>query len=375
VKVAVIGAGITGLSVGFHLAERGADVVVHERSGVAAEASGVQPGGVRQQWSTRVNCLLARESIAFFRDLDRRLEPRTTPTLEACGYLFLAHSDERLEALAADVALQNEMGVPSVILTPAELEVIVPGLDGSAVTGAAYCAEDGYFDQPQSVVEAFADACRLRGVAIEKSNVTAIAGGAGGWSLERGGDRPAQADAVVVATGYDTPSLLAGLAIDVPITKQARYLLLSEPIRERLLEPLVVSAERLFAAKHLGNGRLLASDLGADGDPEVGAPRWRAHVAGVVAELLPILEYVTYPILVEGFYDVTPDHQPLIGPVPGHDGLWLAAGFSGHGFMIAPAVGRVVSDGVLGLGRDSALDTFALDRFERGHVIPELQIV
>ncbi len=374
-KVAVIGAGITGLSVGFHLAERGADVVVHERTGVAAEASGVQPGGVRQQWGTRVNCLLARESIAFFRDLDRRLEPRTSPTLEAGGYLFLAHSSERLETLAADVALQNEVGVPSVLVTPAELEVLVPGMDVASVTGAAYCAEDGYFDQPQAVVEAFADACRRRGVALERSSVTAIAGGAGGWSLERSEGPPAQADAVVIATGYDTPSLLAGLAFDVPIAKQARYLLLSEPIRERLLEPLVVSAERRFAAKHLGNGRMLASDLAAAGDPEEGAPRWRAHVAETVAELLPILEYVTYPIVVEGFYDVTPDHQPLIGPVPGHEGLWLAAGFSGHGFMIAPAVGRIVSEGVLGLGRDSALEAFALDRFERGHVIPELQIV
>ena len=374
-KVAVIGAGITGLSVGFHLSERGADVVVHERTGVAAEASGVQPGGVRQQWGTRVNCRLARESIAFFRDLDRRLEPRTSPTLEAGGYLFLAHSPERLEALAADVALQNEVGVPSVLVTPTELEVLVPGMDVVGVTGAAYCAEDGYFDQPQAVVEAFADACRRRGVAIEQSSVTAIAGGASGWSLERSEGPPAQADAVVVATGYDTPSLLAGLAVDVPIAKQARYLLLSEPIRERLLEPLVVSAERRFAAKHLGNGRMLASDLAAAGDPDEGAPRWRAHVAETVAELLPILEYVTYPIVVEGFYDVTPDHQPLIGPVPGHEGLWLAAGFSGHGFMIAPAVGRIVSEGVLGLGRDSALESFALDRFERGHVIPELQIV
>jgi len=375
VKVAVIGAGITGLSVGFHLSERGADVVVHERTGVAAEASGVQPGGVRQQWGTRVNCRLARESIAFFRDLDRRLEPRTSPTLEAGGYLFLAHSPERLEALAIDVALQNEVGVPSVLVTAAELEVLVPGMDVAGVTGAAYCAEDGYFDQPQAVVEAFADACRRRGVAIERSSVSAIAGGADGWSLERSEGPPAQADAVVVATGYDTPSLLAGLAVDVPIAKQARYLLLSEPIRERLLEPLVVSAERRFAAKHLGNGRMLASDLAAAGDPEEGAPRWRAHVAETVAELLPILEYVTYPIVVEGFYDVTPDHQPLIGPVPGHEGLWLAAGFSGHGFMIAPAVGRIVSEGVLGLGRDSALESFALDRFERGHVIPELQIV
>jgi sarcosine oxidase subunit beta len=371
----VIGAGITGLSVAFHLAERGADVVVHERTGIGAEASGVQPGGVRQQWSTRVNCLLARESIDFYRDLERRLEPRTSPTLESCGYLFLAHSDERLEALAADVALQNELGVPSSIVGPDELRKLVPGMDASSVAGAAYCAEDGYFDQPQAVVEAFADAALRRGATIERSTVTAVTVGTSGWSVERAEGPPADADVVVVATGCDAPELLAGVGVDVPIAREARYLLLSEPIGERLLEPLVVSAERRFAAKHLANGRVLASDLAADGDPEQNAPRWRAHVAAASAELLPILEYVSYPILVEGFYDVTPDHQPLLGPVPGHDGLWLAAGFSGHGFMMAPAVGRMVSDELLGRGRDVALDEFALDRFEHGHHIPELQIV
>jgi len=98
-------------------------------------------------------------------------------------------------------------------------------------------------------------------------------------------------------------------------------------------------------------------------------------VRAAARELLPILEYVTYPILVEGFYDVTPDHQPLVGELPGYDGLFVAAGFSGHGFMIAPAVGRIVADLALDGARDSALDSFALDRFERGDLIPELQIV
>lgn len=374
-NVAVIGAGIMGLSIALRLAGEGAAVVVYERTGVAAEASGVQPGGVRQQWSTRVNCLLARESIDFYRDLARLLDPPTSPVLDSCGYLFLAHSDERLRTLAADVALQNEAGVPSRIVAPPELEHLVPGLDVSGVAGAAYCAEDGYFDQPQAVVEAFAEACRRRGVMIEKSNVLTVAGDADGWRIERSGESPACADLVVAATGYDTPQLLSGLGVEVPIVKEARYLLLSEPVSERLLEPLVVSAERRLAVKHLANGRILASDLAAKGDPEKNASHWRAHVAATTAELLPILEYVSYPIVVEGFYDVTPDHQPLLGQVPGHDGLWVAAGFSGHGFMIAPAVGRILSEAILGHGRDPALDEFAFDRFEHGRVIPELQIV
>lgn len=372
-KIAVVGAGITGLSVAFHLAENAAQVVVYERTGVGAEASGVQPGGVRQQWSTAVNCLLARESVAFYRELSARLEPRTMPVLEACGYLFLAHSPERRDALARDVALQNEMGVRSSLLEPDEVTDLVAGIDVSEVAGASYCAEDGYFDQPQAVVEAFAEACRRRGVSIERSTVTGFARNGDGWSIERHAADTVHADAVVVATGYDAPALAATLGVDLPIAKEPRYLLLSEPIAERLLEPLVVSVERHFAAKHLGSGRVLASDLAADGDPAVNAATWRAHVKENVRRLVPVLEYVTYPIVVEGFYDVTPDHQPLIAPV--ESGVWVVAGFSGHGFMIAPAVGRIVADAVLTGSHDPALDSFALDRFERGTLAPELQIV
>jgi sarcosine oxidase subunit beta len=375
VNVAVIGAGITGLAVACELAGRGAEVVVYERSAVGAGASGVQPGGVRQQWSTRVNCELARESVVFFRELSERLDADHAPTLEACGYLFLAHTLERLDQLAQDVALQNDAGVPSAILAADEVSALVPGLDATTVSGAAYCAEDGYFDRPQSVVEAFAAAAGRLGVRIELSTIAAVSPDGAGWNLERRADDAVNADLVVVACGYDSPALVAGLGTELPISKQARYLLLSEPIQERLLEPLVVSAELRFAAKHLANGRVLSSDLGAAGDPDASAAQWRTHVRETARQLLPILEFVTYPILVEGFYDVTPDHQPLVGTIPEHDGVWVVAGFSGHGFMLAPAIGRIVADAALDGRRDPALDAFAVDRFERGQVIPELQIV
>jgi sarcosine oxidase subunit beta len=372
-KAAVVGAGITGLSVALHLAEGGADVVVHERTGVGAEASGVQPGGVRQQWSTRVNCLLARESVAYYRDVAERLESGTRPVLEPCGYVFLAHSSARRAALAADVALQNELGIPSALLEPDDVARLLPGIDLSDVAGASFCAEDGYFDQPQGVVEAFAETCRRRGVTIEHSSVAGFVERAAGWALERHGADATEADAVVVAAGYDTPALLRTVGVELPIAKEARYLLMSEPIAERLLEPLVVSTERHFAAKHLRNGRVLASDLAASRDPDTHAPAWRAHVKKSARRFLPVLEYVTYPIVVEGFYDVTPDHQPILGEVG--TGLWVAAGFSGHGFMIAPAIGRIVSDALLRGRRDVALEWFAPDRFARGSLAPELQIV
>src|SRR5262249_6586268 len=160
-----------------------------------------------------------------------------------------------------------------------------------------------------------------------------IAQDGSGWRLDLARGAPVYADAVVVAAGADTAALLAPLGVEVAIEREDRYLFLSEPIRERLLEPLVVSAERRFAAKQLGDGRVLASDRAASGAPAGGRREaWRATIRGGVEELVPMLEYVSLPVLVHGEYDVTPDHQPVLGPVA--DGVHVAAGFSGHGFMI-----------------------------------------
>src|SRR5215831_1382270 len=124
-RCAIVGAGVVGLAIAREVRARGADVVVLERSGVGAGASGVQPGGVRQQWGTRVACRLARESVAFWREADERLSSRVPLVLRHGGYLFVAHSEATLERLAANVRLQNEEGVPSRIVTPAEAVELV----------------------------------------------------------------------------------------------------------------------------------------------------------------------------------------------------------------------------------------------------------
>ena len=117
---------------------------------------------------------------------------------------------------------------------------------------------------------------------------------------------------------------------------------------------------------------MLASDLGADGDPEAGREHWRAQRrAPAIESLLPMLEYVVVPVLVEGFYDVTPDHQPILGAVAGIAGLWLAAGFSGHGFMLAPAVGRrLAAADRAAATATGVLDTLALARFAERRARP-----
>src|SRR3954468_538248 len=288
--VAVVGAGVVGLAIAREVAGRGARVAVFERAAIGAGASGVQPGGVRQQWGTPIACRMARESAAFYADADERLDARVPLGFRRCGYLFLAHAEETLRQLSANVAVQQAEGVASRLVSPAEAAELVPGLQIETVAGGAWCAEDGYFDRPQAVVEAFG-----RGLDVRIGEVHALS------ELE--------ADAIVVAAGADTPALLPGL----PIEREDRWLFYSDPIRERLLDPLVVSPERRFAAKQLGDGRVLASDLGALGDPRTESADWRANVRGALEELLPRLVFVTLPQLVGGLYDVTPDHQAILG--------------------------------------------------------------
>ena len=128
-----------------------------------------------------MNCRLARESVAFYRDADERLDSRVPLGFRACGYLFLAQSEKALEHLRANVALQNDSGVPSRLVATAEAARLVPGLSVETVAGAAWCGEDGYFDRPQSVVEAFA-----RGTDVRIADVRTLERKAGTWRLELG---------------------------------------------------------------------------------------------------------------------------------------------------------------------------------------------
>ena len=373
--IAIVGAGITGLSIAFHLAERNVgSIVVYERDGIGAGASGVQPGGVRQQWSTRLNCLMARDSLAFYSQLEERLSPRVDPGFRPCGYFFLAHESETLERLREDIAMQNAIGVPSHLATAVELRELVPELDGPGVVGASVCMEDGYFDRPQSVVEAFAEAAGRLRVVVARAEVTSIEPSGSRWRLGLTDGRYGEADHAIVAASVDTPSLLRPLGADVPIVAESRWLFFSDPIPERLLDPLVVAVDRRFAAKQLADGRVLASDLSAITAHD-DAEAMRRHVRQAAVELFPRFEYVALPLLVHGVYDVTPDRQAMVGPVPGHDGLYVAAGFSGHGFMMAPEIGRGVAAMVTGEPPGETFVHLRPDRFETGNLEHESAVV
>jgi sarcosine oxidase subunit beta len=375
-EVAVIGAGITGLSIAWHLAEeRVGSIAIFDGRGIGAGASGIQPGGVRQQWGTTLACGMARESFGFYSSIDQRLQPAVAPGLQRCGYIFLAETQRGLEDLERLVAVQQSMGVPSRTLTPAEVGELASGISVETIVGASYCADDGYFDRPQAVVAAFAAAGERAGVDLVSSHVRAISPNGGGWKLSLADGTTVNAAQVVVAAAWDSADLVSPLGIDLPIEREPRYLFYSDPIRERLLEPLVVAQERRFAAKQLADGSVLASDLGADGDPDANRDGWHRRIREAITALVPILEYVSFPVLVEGFYDVTPDRQPILGALDGHAGLFVAAGLNGRGLMMAPAIGRMLADVIVERSPDPALLSLGIGRFTDGELTPEDNVV
>jgi sarcosine oxidase subunit beta len=143
------------------------------------------------------------------------------------------------------------------------------------------------------------------------------------------------------------------------------------------LRPRFTACGYLFAAhaKQLADGRVLASDLQAAGDPVRDSEAWRRHVRNAVESLLPILVHAPLRDLVEGVYDVTPDGNAIVGAVPGLDGLWLAAGFSGHGFMMAPAVGRTLADAITGADQHQWLHALRFGRFHEGLTAREPHVI
>jgi len=342
-RIVVAGAGASGASVAFHLAVLGAeDVVLCDRGLVAGGATAKAMGGVRQQFSTEAEVRLAQASIRFFEALG-------PPFFDQVGYLFLATTDAGLAELEERAERQRSLGVP-VVATAAPV-----GVCSDDVAGAVVCWQDGVADPP----------------AVARELVRRAA--AGGVEVREGEDATKlDADVFVIATGPWSGQVGMELGVELPIRPLCRQLLETEPIAGLPFDlPMTIEAETGFHFRRRGDRLVLAMS-----DPE---PRWGFDEIvdeSLFADRLERLVH-RFPAAVgtrierawAGLYDMTPDAHPILGRVA--DGVYAACGFSGHGFMQSPAVGRAVAEEVLGLEPSFDLSPYRLDRFERGAIFPE----
>jgi sarcosine oxidase subunit beta len=343
-RIVVAGAGAVGASVAYHLALLGADdVVVADRGELCGGSTSRAMGGVRQQFSTAEEVVLARESIEFLASLGQSY-------FRQVGYLFVATTEAGLAELEQRRELQNELGVPVERVDPAR----VPGLATHDVVGATCCWTDGVADPPAVARELLRRAAD-RGVDV-REHVPA---------------EEIEGDVVVIACGPWSAELGEKLGVELPIRPLCRQLLETSPLDLPEDLPMVVEAETGFHFRRRGDRLVVAMS-----DPQ---PRWTAETTvdeslfpdrlERLARRYPPAAGATVDNAWAGLYDMTPDAHPIVGLVA--EGVYAACGFSGHGFMQSPAVGRGLAE--LIVEGESSLDLrpYALERFEAGAAFPE----
>jgi sarcosine oxidase, subunit beta len=342
-RIVVAGAGAIGASIAYHLVRGGADdVILCDRAQVASGATGKAMGGVRQQFSTEPEVRLAQASARFFAELG-------PPLFEQVGYLFLATTEQGLAQLEARRGVQLELGVPVEEVDPS----FVQGLRTDDVLGAFICREDGVAD-PTGVT---------RHLVRE-----AVAGGA--ELHERTDAAEIPGDVLVIAAGVASAELA-----EVPIRPLVRQLVDTARVSDLPSDlPMTIEDETSFHFRRVGDGLRLAMV-----EP---TPRWGTDEVvdeSLVGDWLERIAH-RYPgaggVAVRrawaGLYDMTPDAHPIIGWVG--DGVYAACGFSGHGFMQAPAVGAAVAEELLAGSSSFDLDPYRADRFS-GATFPETLVL
>jgi sarcosine oxidase subunit beta len=375
--VVVIGGGVTGLATAYELARAGVrDVVLLDRDAFGAGSTCKAAGGVRAMFSDPVNITLGARSLETFRDFPARFGQEID--FAAVGYLFLLSTPEAVAAFEDAVALQNGLGVPSRMIDVAEAQRLSPLVATDGLLAAAWSPTDGHCT-PESVVLGYASAARRAGATLlPNCPATGIEVTDGRVSAVHTAVGTVRTDAVVCAAGAWSAEVGGWAGVDLPVTPLRRQVLVTEPVPG--LDPhtpFTIDFATSFYFHREGRGLLMGM---SDPDETPGfrltrSDAWLPRLGEAIERRAPELAGVGVASGWAGLYEMTPDHNALIGRADEVAGFLYATGFSGHGFLMGPAVGEVVRD--LYLGRETLVDVSGLGaaRFRGAGVRPELNVV
>ena len=363
--VVVVGGGVVGASTLFHLAAAGCrDAVLVERDTLGSGSTGAAAGGIRAQFSDELNVRIARECIDRFARFPD--EVGGDIGYHRCGYLFLLREDE-VERFTASVALQRSLGVSTSLLTPADAADIVPGLRVDDLAVATFNGADGCAD-PGAVVSAYAAAARRMGArVVQGTAVRRVVSATGRVTGVETSSGTISCGRVVCAAGVWSPALAATVGVDLPVRPERRYVDIADM-------PDIADAGPGAGPVGLPRDLPLTIDFATGfylhrerpGSPRVllGGP-WESmeDLAPVALHRLPGLADMPIRRGWSGLYEMSPDHNAIVGAAAEPEGFLYATGFSGHGFQQAPVVGEYLAD--LALGRRPTLDLspFSVTRF------------
>jgi sarcosine oxidase, subunit beta len=381
--VVIIGGGIVGSSIAYHLTEAGCrNVLVLEREAHQGKGStGKSMGGVRAQFTTPVNIQMSLYSIPFYAEFEERLRHPSGYCPQ--GYLFVATRPSHLEYLQTNQRLQKSLGLKDVrMLTKTEIIEMVPQLRSDDILGGSFCPSDGFVD-PYSAMTGFIKRAADNGATVWKSaevrGVLRDKGRVSGVSTTRG---EVHATVVVNAAGPWAAEIAAMAGVELPVKPLRRMLIPTEPFDEVSHEiPMVIDMTNGFHFRPESRGFLLAWN-----DPEETAgykfdfdPEFIEKVLTRGADRVPCFENlaVNPKRAWAGLYEMSPDHHGIIGELEELRGFYAANGFSGHGVMHAPATGKIVGD-LITSGKTTVVDDVTVlspARFKTGKLLHETALL
>jgi len=381
--VVIIGGGIVGCSIAWHLTSAGCkSVLVIERESAQGKGStGKSMGGVRAQFSTPVNIQMSLYSIPFYARFEETLGHPSGYRDQ--GYLFVATRQAHLAYLRANFERQWALGLKTVrMLEAAEIATMLPQLRADDVLGGSFCSTDGFVD-PYSAMTGFMARASEQGATLwKKTEVTGIDRDHQGVSGVETSREHVATRVVVNAAGAWAAQVAKLAGVDLPVEPLRRMLVPSEPFDDfPHSSPMVIDMSNGFHFRPEGRGFLLAWN-----DPEEThgyktdfEPAFIEKILTLAADRVPVFENlaVNPKRAWAGLYEMTPDHHAVLGPVPNVHGFFLANGFSGHGVMHAPATGKIVSDLIL-QGKTAVVDDISVlnfDRFAKGALLEETAVL
>lgn len=376
-EVVVIGGGVMGTSIAFHLAEAGVrDVVLLERDSLGSGSTSKAAGGVRANFSDRLNIALGARSLDLFHQFAER--PGQEIDLRTPGYLFLLSQPDDVALFEASTTLQNEADLPTRMISPAEAQRLSPLISTDGLLAACFSPSDGHCT-PESVVLGYAAAARRLG-AVLLTGCEVVGINAAGNEIRSVATNQGviETSTVICVAGTWSASVAAMAGVELPVTPLKRQVLITEPIPDLPPElPMTIDFSSTFYFHGEGQGLLLGM---SDPDQPPGfdlthTDTWLPALTTAMERRAPRILDAGVASGWAGLYEVTPDHNALIGESDGINRFLYATGFSGHGFLQGPAIGEIIRD--LYLDRTPFVDITPLDvrRFHTTTHRHELNVV
>lgn len=373
--VVIVGGGVMGASAAFHLAEAGVRVVLLERDALAGGSTSKAAGGVRASFTDPLNVALGARSLTLLRGFPER--PGQVIDLHESGYLYVLSHDEQVTQFRDAMRWHAEFGVPTSLVDAAAACELSPLLDPTGVIAALWSPRDGHCT-PEAVVLGYAKAAREFGAVVATGvEVIGIVTNADRITRVETTGGAIATECVIDCAGVWAPSVAAFVGLDLPVVPVRRELVITEPLPMPIEMAFTIDFATSLYWHREGPGLLTGF---SDQQVQPGwsldrDPSFPARLAERAATRAPALLDLGVRGGWAGYYEVTPDHNALIGEWSRVSRFLYATGFSGHGFMLGPAVGEILRDLVLGVPPAIDVSALTVDRFARGVLRPEHAII